>query len=76
MDQLFLGADFLRAFNLLGDIGGEQILDASSLQVISSLTSPTANQMHFFTALVNTQDLPEINGSVWSWDGFCVYISG
>ena len=35
-------------------MGGEQILDASSLQVLSSSTSPPANQLPFFTALVNT----------------------
>ena len=54
VDDPLLGADFLRAFNLLVDMGGEQILDASSLQVISSSTSPPANQSPFFTALVNT----------------------
>ena len=43
VDQPLLGADFLRAFNLLIDMGGEQILDASFLQVISSSTSPPAN---------------------------------
>ena len=54
VDQPLLGADFLRAFNLLVDVAGEQILDASSLQVISSSTSPPTNKSPFFTALVNT----------------------
>ena len=54
MDQPLLGADSLRAFNLLVDMGGEQILDASSVQVISSSTSPPPNQFAFFTALVKT----------------------
>ena len=54
VDQPLLGADFLKAFNLLVDVAAAQILDSSSLQVISSSVSPPANQSPFYTALINT----------------------
>ena len=34
--QALLGTDFLKTFNLLVDVAGKQVLDASSLQIISS----------------------------------------
>ena len=54
VDQPLLGADFFKAFNLLVDVAAAQILDSSSLQVISSSVSPPANQWPFYTALINT----------------------
>ena len=54
VDQPLLGADFLKTFNLLVDVAGKQVLDASSLQIISSSSTPPTNQSPFFTALVNT----------------------
>ena len=36
------------------DVAAAQILDSSSLQVISSSVSPPANQWPFYTALINT----------------------
>ena len=47
-----VGADFIKAFNLLLDVVGPQILDLSSFQVIS--VSPLANQSPFYTAFINT----------------------
>ena len=58
VDQPLLGADFLKAFNLLVDVAAAQILDSSSLKVISSSVSPPANQSTFYTATHRANQLP------------------
>ena len=58
VDQPLLGADFLKAFNLLVDVAAAQILDSSSLQVISSSVLPPANQSPFYTATPGANQLP------------------